>query len=39
VRSQSRWYAKVWAVLLATALVVSSWVALVYNVLTSGVNY
>lgn len=39
VRSQRRWYAKAWAVLLAMALVVSTWVAVVYNVLTSGVNY
>lgn len=39
VRSQRRWYAKAWAVLLAIALTVSLWMAVTYNVITSGVNY
>lgn len=39
VRSQRRWYAKAWAVLLAIALTVSLWVAVAYNVIASGVNY
>jgi CubicO group peptidase (beta-lactamase class C family) len=39
LRSQRRWYAKAWAVVLALALLVSLWVALAYNVLTSGMGY
>jgi CubicO group peptidase (beta-lactamase class C family) len=39
IRSQRRWYAKAWAVLLAISLAVSLWVAVAYNVITSGVNY
>ena len=39
MRSQRRWYAKAWAGLLAIALAVSLWMAVAYNVITSGVNY
>lgn len=39
MRSQRSWYAKAWAVLLATALTVSLWMAVAYSVVTSGVNY
>jgi hypothetical protein len=38
-RSKRSWYAKAWAVLLATALTVSLWIAVAYNVVTSAVNY
>jgi CubicO group peptidase (beta-lactamase class C family) len=39
LRSERRWYAKTWSVLLALAMLVSLWVAIAYNVITSGVNY
>jgi hypothetical protein len=39
LRSRRRWYAKVWAVLLALALLVSLWVAVAFHLLTPSVNY
>lgn len=39
IRSQRQWYAKGWSVLLALSLLASTWVAVSYNVITSGVNY
>jgi CubicO group peptidase (beta-lactamase class C family) len=39
LRSQRRWYAKASAVLTVAALAVSLWMAVAYNVITSGVNY
>lgn len=39
MRSRRGWYAKAWSVLLVLALTLSLWVAIAYDVVTSGVNY
>jgi CubicO group peptidase (beta-lactamase class C family) len=39
VRGPRKWYAKVWAVILALALLVLLWVALAYNLIAFDVNY
>jgi CubicO group peptidase (beta-lactamase class C family) len=39
LRSQRRWYTKAWAVAMVLAMNVSLWMAVAYNVITSGVNY
>jgi CubicO group peptidase (beta-lactamase class C family) len=39
LRSQRRWYAKVWAIVLALAVVVGLWVALAHNLIAFDVNY
>ncbi|HEY0685394.1 MAG TPA: serine hydrolase domain-containing protein [Steroidobacter sp.] len=39
LRGQQRWFAKAWAVSMCLAMAVSLWVAVAYNVITSGVNY
>ncbi|WP_129649202.1 serine hydrolase [Peristeroidobacter agariperforans] len=38
-RGGRRWYAKTWAVATVLAMNVSLWMAVAYNVITSGVNY
>ena len=39
VRGPRKWYAKVWAVILALALLVLLWVAFAYNLIAFDVNY
>jgi CubicO group peptidase (beta-lactamase class C family) len=39
VRGPRKWYAKLWAVVLAVGFVASLWVALVYKLIGFGVNY
>ena len=39
VRGQRKWYAKVWAVALALALIVALWVALAFHLIAFDVNY
>ena len=39
LRSQRRWYAKVWAIAMVAAMNVSLWLAVACNVITFGVNY
>lgn len=39
VRSSRKWYAKVWAVVLALALLVSLWVAFAFNLMSFSVDY
>ncbi|HEY5757314.1 MAG TPA: serine hydrolase domain-containing protein, partial [Steroidobacter sp.] len=39
IRSSRRWYSKAWAAAMVLAMSVSLWMAVAYNVITSGVNY
>jgi uncharacterized membrane protein len=39
VRSSRKWYAKVWAVVLALSLLVVLWVALTHHLIAFDVNY
>jgi hypothetical protein len=39
VRSTRKWYAKVWAVVLALSLLVLLWVAFMFHLIAFDVNY
>jgi hypothetical protein len=39
LRGQRKWYTKVWAVLLAIALIVLLWVAYAFHLIALDVNY
>ena len=39
IQSARRWYSKAWATAMVLAMNISLWMAVAYNVITSGVNY